>query len=189
MFFLILYNNSCMPSILICKLWLLVCNQMHRHRTNAWTLITSSLVQQGQLGALCQWILKILHGVTLILQSKGYCSYTYTLTETPLSLSAYQQEPPPSLFHIQWWSTEQIKHANNTFVFVHSGVLALGWADSRVIGPVIVWEGPRAGWGQGAGPLTSLLYWGTVQTWARAGRGPAASGGAGRRDGVRGGAT
>ena len=56
----------------------------------------------------------------------------------------------------------------NTFVFLHSWVLALHWADSRIISPVIVSEGPGAGGGQGAGPLTILLERGTVQTGARA---------------------
>lgn len=63
-------------------------------------------------------------------------------------------------------------------------MLALCWADRRMIGPVIVCEGPGAGWGQGAGPLTSLLQRGRVRTqtgdWPRLG----ARGRAGSRDGL-----
>ena len=73
----------------------------------------------------------------------------------------------------------------NTFVSLHSWVLALCWADSRMIGPVIVCEGPGAGGGQGAGPLTSLLERDTVQTWARAAAGAGARPGARRRAGGR----
>lgn len=72
----------------------------------------------------------------------------------------------------------------NTFVSLHSWVLALRWANSRMIGPVIVCEGPGAGGGQGAGPLSSLLERDTVQT--RAGAAARAGAGAGDRAIARG---
>lgn len=77
----------------------------------------------------------------------------------------------------------------NTFNNLHFWVLALCWADRRMIGPVIVCEGPGAGWGQGAGPLTSLLQRDRVRTqtgdWPRLG----ARGRAGCRDGLHRGTT
>lgn len=72
----------------------------------------------------------------------------------------------------------------NTFVSLHSWVLALCWADSRMIGPVIVCEGPGAGWGQGAGPLTSLLQRDRVRTQTGDRPRLGGRGRAGRRDGL-----
>lgn len=74
--------------------------------------------------------------------------------------------------------------SGNTFNNLHSWVLALCWADSRMIGPVIVCEGPGAGWGQGAGPLTGLLQRDRVRTQTRAWPRLGARGGAGCRDGL-----
>lgn len=71
----------------------------------------------------------------------------------------------------------------NTFVSLHSWVLALHWARCRIISPVIVREGPGAGGGQGVGLLTSFLERGIVltRTACRAGAGAGARGGAGGR--------
>lgn len=75
----------------------------------------------------------------------------------------------------------------STFLFLCSWVLVLCWADCRIISPVIVCEGPGAGGGQGAGPLTSLLERDTVQprAWTshRVQGRPSARGGGGSGDG------
>ena len=86
------------------------------------------------------------------------------------------------------WAYSWARSTVNTFNNLHSRVLALCWAERRMIGPLIVCEGPGAGWGQGAGPLSSLLQRDRVRTgtgdWPRLG----ARGRAGCRDGLHRGA-